>query len=362
MAARGPECYKPHMSKVILAPPGRAGAIEALWGEAGLSACFADNDLAALKLHVGEPGRTTSVRPSTAAALVRLMRSCGARPFLTDTAVLYASPRDNGVGHARVAHDQGFTLDAVGAPFIPADGLRGSDEMEIEVGGRHVEKAPIAAAIVEARSMLVLSHATGHLATGFGGALKNLGMGCCSKKGKLAQHHGQTPRIDADACTACGTCAEWCPEGAIAVEEHASIDASTCIGCGECIATCLEGAVTFDWQIKGVELSERIVEHAAAVVRGKPGRIAYVTVAEGITKDCDCIGKAQEPVVPDVGVLASLDPVTIDQAVHDLIRERAGRTLEDASYPRHDGTVQMRYAEQMGLGSRTYTLVELPAV
>jgi uncharacterized Fe-S center protein len=356
------------MSKVYFAPSGAAGAaatraevIEALWNEAGLGACFAEHDLAALKLHVGEPGKATSVRPATAAALVRLMRACGARPFLTDTAVLYTSPRDNGVGHARVAHGNGFTPGAVGAPFIPADGLRGSEEMEIEVAGRHFERVAIASAVVEARSMLLLSHATGHLATGFGGALKNLGMGCCSKKGKLRQHHGQTPRIDPERCTACGTCAEWCPEGAIAVEEHASIDAATCIGCGECVAACLEGAVAFDWKIGGVELSERVVEHAAAVVRGKPGRIACVTVVESVTKDCDCIDKDQTPLLPDVGVLASLDPVAIDQAAHDLIASRAGRPLEDMSYPSRDGTVQMRYAEQMGLGSRTYTLVELPS-
>jgi uncharacterized protein len=355
------------MSKVYFAPStgerpvGQdTGVIEALWNEAGLGACFGENDLAALKLHVGEPGRTTQVRPASVAALVRLMGSCGARPFLTDTAVLYRSARDNGVGHARVAHEHGFTLEAVGAPFIPADGLRGSQEMQIEVDGRHFDTASIASVIVEARSMLVLSHATGHLGTGFGGALKNLGMGCCSKKGKLRQHHGHTPRIDPDACTACGTCAEWCPEGAITVDAHAAIDASSCIGCGECIATCLEGAVTFDWGIKGAQLSERIVEHAAAVVRDKPGRIAYVTVAESITKDCDCIGKAQEPVVPDVGVLASLDPVAIDQAAHDLVSRRAGRTLEQVSYPKLDGTAQMRYAEQMGLGSRTYELVEIP--
>ena len=352
------------MSKVFFTPSGGAGAaaaVEALWGEAGLGDCFAARDLAALKLHVGEPGNTTAVRPAVAAALVRLMRACGARPFLTDTAVLYKSPRDNGVGHARAAHDQGFTLEAVGAPFVPADGLRGSEEIEIEVAGRHFEKAAIASVIVEARSMLVLSHATGHLATGLGAALKNLGMGCCSKKGKLRQHHGQTPRIDPGECTACGTCAAWCPEDAIVVEDSASIDASTCIGCGECIATCLEGAVTFDWRMKGAELSERIVEHAAAVVRGKPGRIAYVTVAESITKDCDCLDRVQTPLVSDVGVLASLDPVAIDQATHDLIARQAGRRLEDMSYPRLDGTVQMRYAEQMGLGSRTYELVEVPA-
>jgi uncharacterized Fe-S center protein len=349
------------MSKVVLAPPG--GALEAriasLWSEAGLAGCFGRNDLAALKLHVGEPGRTTHVAPEVAAALAELMREAGARPFLTDTAVLYRSERSTGPGHAMVAHRHGFTTERTGAPFIPADGLRGSDEIEVEVRGRHFERASIAAAIVEARSMLVLSHATGHLGTGFGGALKNLGMGCASRKAKLRQHHGHGPRIDPDACTACGTCAQWCPTGSIEVGAHAVIDAGSCIGCGECIASCLEGAVEFDWRVNGAELSERIVEHAAAVVRGKPGRIAYVTVAERITKDCDCIPGTQRPIVDDIGILASLDPVAIDQACHDLIGRAAGRSLESMSYPGRDGTVQMRYAEQIGLGERSYTLETL---
>jgi uncharacterized Fe-S center protein len=331
--------------------------IETLWDRAGLAGVFEANDLAALKLHVGEPGTKTFVPPRLVAPLVRCIETAGAKPFLTDTAVLYRSPRDNGLGHARVAHEHGFDPTSVGAPFIPADGLNGADEIEIRVDGRHFENVAIASAIVQARSMLVLSHATGHLGAGYGGAIKNLGMGCCSKKAKLRQHHGQQPRIDGGRCVACSTCAQWCPSDAIVVEETASIDGAKCIGCGECIAACLEGAVDFDWGIMGRELQERVVEHAAAVVRGKPGRIGYVTVALDITKNCDCLGLDEQPIVEDIGILASVDPVAIDRAVLDLIRERAGRTLEDLTYPRHDAAIQVRYAEQLGLGDASVNLI-----
>jgi uncharacterized Fe-S center protein len=352
------------MSTVYLLPIDRqasdadtAAGLDALWRAAGLAEVFTAHDLAALKLHVGEPGTKTFVRPVIAANLVRLIAATGAEPFLTDTAVLYKSPRDNAVGHARVAAAHGFGADRVGAPFIPADGLHGADEIELEVNGRHYDTAAIATAIVQARSMLVLSHATGHLGVGFGGALKNLGMGCSSKKAKLRQHHGQQPRIDPDSCTACATCAEWCPSDAITVADTAEIDAAECIGCGECVAVCRDGAVHFDWGIMGRELSERIVEHAAALVRHKPDRLAYVTVAQAITKDCDCLGVAQEPLLDDVGILAARDPVAIDKAILDLVTERAGRTLEAMSYPGHDATLQMRYAAELGLGDLDYELV-----
>lgn len=352
------------MNKVYLAPAqksdpddGIARKIDLLWKSAGLENSFLKNELAALKLHVGEPGRTTFVPPRIVAPLVRCLQSAGTRPFLTDSAVLYKSPRDNGVTHTQVAHDHGFTIEKVGAPFLPADGLNGSDEEELPVDGKHFESVSIASAIVQARSMLVLSHATGHLATGFGGAIKNLGMGCSSKKAKLRQHFGQEPHINPEICTGCEACALSCPENAIVVDRTAAIGTARCIGCGSCIAACLEGAVQFDWEVMGGELQERVVEHALSIHRQKPGKIVYVTVAMEITKDCDCLNVVQDPVCDDIGILASTDPVAIDQAVLNLILERAGRRLESISYPDRDGSIQLEYAEKLGLGRRAHELV-----
>ena len=358
--------YKGRMSNVYFVKADRSDSdkvlarkIEKIWESSGAGECFQKNDLTALKLHVGEPGTKTYVSPAVVAPLVRCIRSAGARPFLTDTSVLYKSPRDNAVSHAHVAYDHGFTMERTGAPFIPTDGLNGSDEIEIEVNGRHYQTVAIATAAVQARSMLVLTHATGHLGTGFGGTLKNIGMGCSSKKGKLRQHHGQHPDIDADRCTACGTCAEWCPVDAITVDAAAKIDTSICIGCGECVAVCMDGAVRFGWGIEGGDLQERMVEHAAAVVRGKEGRLVCVTVAMNITKDCDCLGIDQEPLCDDIGILVSTDPVAIDEALLRLFRERTGQTLESVSYPEHDGTIQIRYAEELGIGSSDVEIVTI---
>ena len=333
--------------------------VTTLFKKAGLAAIFNPKDLTALKLHVGEPGTKTYVKPPVAAALVACLKKTGAVPFLTDTAVLYRSPRDTGVGHARVAHDHGFTLEAVGAPFIPADGILGADDVTVPIYGKHFEEVAVAAAVAQARSMLVLSHATGHLGTGFGGALKNIGMGCSSRKAKLSQHHGQAPRINTAACTACGACEAHCPTEAVTVTEKAHIDPDKCIGCGECIAMCRDAAVSFDWGVMGRELEERIVEHAFGTVKALAGRIAYITAAMEITKDCDCLGFDQPPLLPDIGFFASTDPTAIDKAVHDLIIERAGKSLEAMSYPKLDGTVQIQYAEKFGLGSATYELVRV---
>jgi len=323
-----------------------------LWRAARLACHFPTTGFTALKLHVGEPGTRTFVPPVVAKTLVALLRASGATPFLTDTSVLYKSARDNGIGHAEVAQRHGFGIEHVGAPFIPADGLVGGDAEEIPVNGKHFEAVSIASAILRARALLVLSHATGHLGTGFGGALKNLGMGCASKKGKLRQHHGQQPRIDPALCQACGICVQWCPTDSIQVEEAAQITPETCIGCGECIAACPEDAVTFDWSVMGAQLQERIVEHAAGVLSGKEDNTVFFTAAFNMTKNCDCFGVIEQPVTPDIGVLASRDPVAIDQAVLDLVLERTGSRFESMTFPQHDATVGLRYAEQLGLGER----------
>lgn len=331
---------------------------KALFEAAGLARAFKAHDVTALKLHVGEPGTKTFISPSVVRALVDCLKGNGIRPFLTDTSVLYRSPRDDAVGHLEVAAGHGFTLQNVGAPFIPADGLLGKDAVSIPIFEKHFEEVSIASAIAQARSMLVVTHVTGHLGTGFAGVLKNLGMGCSSKKAKLSQHSGQQCRINASRCIACGACALNCPSDAITVEAAAVIDNALCIGCGECIAVCQEDAVEFSWSQMGHELEERIVEHAVGVVRQKGDAIGYFTVATNITKDCDCLGLDQRPLLPDIGYLASFDPVALDCAAYDLIVERAGRTLESMSYPKRDGAHQLAYAESLGLGSRRYELIE----
>ncbi|MFH1277513.1 MAG: DUF362 domain-containing protein [Candidatus Eisenbacteria bacterium] len=345
------------MSEVYYAPGKRSDSnrettrkVDVLWEAARLGDCFGRLDLTAIKLHVGEPGKTTFVRPVVARALVERLRIVGARPFLTDTCVLYKSPRNNGVGHARVASNHGFSIEQTGAPFLPADGLSGEEEVEMEAGGKHFKTVSIAAGIARARSMLVLSHATGHLATGFGGALKNVGMGCATRKAKLRMHFGRQPDISPDLCDGCGECAAACPEEAIAIDGTAAIDMDRCIGCGACVARCVRDAVAFDWTVSGIELQERIVEHAAAVIRARPKKIVYVTSATSITKDCDCLGSPQEPVCEDIGILASWDPVAIDDAILRMIEERSGKTLESMTYPLHDARAQIRYAVKMGLG------------
>ena len=334
--------------------------VTSLFDASGMASIFRAKDITALKVHVGEPGTQTYLRPAAAAALVACLKRIGVQPFLTDTSVLYKSPRDTGIGHFVVAEEHGFGLSSVGAPFIPADGILGKDDVSVQIFGKHFEEVSIAAAVAQSRSMMVLTHATGHLGTGFGGTLKNLGMGCSSRKAKLSQHHGQAPHIDAAACTACGVCEPHCPSNAITVSTAAVIDTDKCIGCGECVARCRDDAVAFDWGVMGKELEERIVEHAAGVIKALNGHIGYVTAALDITKDCDCLGVRQKPLLPDIGFLASHDPTALDKAVHDLIIERAGRTLESMSYPKHDGTVQIQYAEQMGLGSSKYSLVKVP--
>lgn len=357
------------MNRVYFSPtphqkdPSLITRVEKLWKESELEQVIEKNDLTALKLHVGEPGNVTHVSPEIARALVGCIHCGGATPFLTDTAVLYKSPRDNGATHATVAATHGFGIDRVGASFIPADGLLGDDEVELDLGAhgtgaKHYKKVAIASAIVKARSMIVLTHLTGHLGAGLGGALKNLGMGCSSKKAKLSQHYGQIPVINEESCTVCGTCEDMCPSGAIRMGKNcAQIDSQKCIGCGECIAICRDGAVEFDWTIMGPELQERIVEHAFAVWKSKKNRIGYVTVAENITKDCDCLDLVQKPIVGDIGILASRDPVAIDRAVLDLVRQKSGSSLEKMTYPKLDASLQLRHAAKLGMGSGDYELI-----
>jgi hypothetical protein len=340
---------------------GWPAAVDRLLDEADLDALAARNDHVAIKVHTGEPGVATALPPEVAGVVARRLRSRGALPFFTDTAVLYASRRATGPGHAEVAAENGFTLARAGAVFVPADGLLGNLEVEVPIGGRHFAQVGVAETIAHVGAVVVVSHATGHLLAGFGATLKNLGMGCASRKGKLLQHCDTKPFVKDGRCEACGVCVEHCPGGALAqlADGRARLDETACTGCGECLARCACGAIGFRWDTGSAALQEKMVEHALGVTRVVGKRLLYLVGIVDITKHCDCMTPGSERVSPDVGFAMSTDPVALDQAVLDLVADRAGTRLDRLAWPELDGDVQLAYAQEMGLGRRAYSLVEV---
>ncbi len=336
-------------------------AVSALLDRTGLLDFAGRNDRIAIKIHVGEPGGTMPLPPEVAGAVASRLRARGAFPFFTDSAVLYSGRRSNGIGHTEVAVERGFTMERAGAVFLPADGMAGNLEVEIPIEGRHYASVGVAEAVAQANGAVLVSHATGHLAAGFGATLKNLGMGCSSRKGKLLQHSDTKPFVKEEECASCGLCIEHCPTGAIAFgpEGRARIDEALCTGCGECLAHCRPGAVAFRWDAAPATLQEKMVEHALGTVRALKGNLVYLLGIVDLTRHCDCWSPGSERVAADVGFAASTDPVALDQSVLDLVRESAGTPLDRLAWPKIDGEVQLAHAEKIGLGSRKYTLVEV---
>ncbi len=342
-------------------PASWPAAVDRLLDATDLDALAARDDRVAIKIHTGEPGLATALPPEIAGAVARRLRSRGALPFFTDTAVLYASRRATGPGHAEVAAEHGFTLERAGAVFVPADGVLGNLEVDVPVGGRHFASVGVAEAIAHAGAAVVVSHATGHLLSGFGATLKNLGMGCASRKGKLLQHCDTKPFVKDGRCEACGLCVEHCASGALTLiaDGRARIDEAACTGCGECLVRCACGAIGFRWDTGSAALQEKMVEHALGVARAIGPRVLYLVGIVDVTKHCDCMSPGSERVAPDVGFAISTDPVALDQAVLDLVAARAGTPLDRLAWPELDGGVQLAYAEELGLGRRAYTLVEI---
>jgi uncharacterized Fe-S center protein len=335
----------------------------------GLPAKFKKGHLVAIKLHFGERGNTAYIRPVFVRHIVEMIRQTGAHPFLTDTNTLYVGDRTNSAAHIERAILNGFDFAVTGAPIIIADGLRGESAVKIEIDGRHLSEVSIAREIASADGLVVLSHFKCHELTGFGGALKNVGMGCASREGKLAQHSQCAPKVSPEKCTACGECALYCPANAISVEGSAVIDGKLCTGCSHCIAVCPEGTIKVQWNESASNVQEKMVEHLKGALRGKEGRTLYVNFINQVTPLCDCYGHSDTPIVPDVGILASTDPVAIDQASVDLVNAQEGfRNSALTSghapgcdkfrgvHPVIDWEVQLDYAEVLGLGSREYRI------
>ena len=317
-------------------------------------------DMVAVKVHVGEKNNTTHIKPELAAAAVKMSTAAGAQAFITDTATLYKGERENAIKHTVHAYRHGFHVRRTGAPFLPVDGLSGSDEVEVTVNGELHEKVGVAGQILLADAMVVISHATGHMGSGIGAAIKNVGMGLSSRAGKMRQHSSITPEVVADKCENCGKCRKWCPTDAISEVEGVSyIAREICIGCGECIAVCRYGAVKYDFAIESAVLQKSMAEHAAGDVNHFGPKAVYVNVLADMTKNCDCLNRRQKKAVTDIGVLASTDIVAIDQATVDLTARAHGSDLAAKFHPTLDPVIQIAHAEKLGMGKRTYRLQEV---
>jgi hypothetical protein len=231
--------------------------------------------------------------------------------------------------------------------------------MEVKIAdGELFTSVNIARDIVASDALVVVSHATGHIVTGAGACIKNLGMGCASRKGKRAQHCSMKPQIISQQCVSCGTCIRWCPENAIAETNDGAIviDSDRCIGCGECLAVCRSDAVSIDWSTDSAIVQKRMAEHALGAVLSKREKCIYINALIDMTTECDCMGKRQHPAIGDIGFLLSTDPVAIDQATFDLTAQKSGKSLAEISFPNLDASIQLSHGEKIGLGKRAYTL------
>lgn len=315
-------------------------------------------NLVAIKTHFGEKGTNGYVRPVYLSMIGELIKRKGAVPFLTETSTLYSGKRTNAAEHKELAYDHGFTYEETGLPIVMADGLLGDEEIEVDIPGQIYKRVKIAALIAKVQALIMVSHFTGHLVSGFGGALKNMGMGCASRRGKLNQHSTAKPSIKKKNCTGCGECVKWCPQAAIAlVDDTAVIDRGKCIGCAECLAVCRFEAVGYNWSETYVHLQEKITEHALGVAEAKKGKIIYINFLNRITRDCDCMG-GFKPIAPDIGVLICSDPVAIDAASLDLVEERTGNKLSGLAYD-IPYQIQIEHARKISFGNPEYELIEL---
>ena len=352
--------------------------LQRLIRRAGIGEIDMENKMVAIKIHFGEPGNLSYLRPNYAKAVADVIKDLGGRPFLTDCNTLYVGRRKNALDHIDAAYENGFTPFSTGCNVIIADGLKGTDDVEVPVvGGELIKSAKIGRAIMDADVFITLSHFKGHESTGFGGCLKNIGMGCGSRAGKMEQHNSGKPTVDHEVCRGCHICARNCAHGAISFGEDgkASIDHNKCVGCGRCLGACNFDAIYNENSSANDELNKKIAEYSKAVVDGRPN--FHINLVIDVSPYCDCHAENDAPIIPDVGMFASFDPVALDQACADACNKMPvmpGSLLDDEMHAEHfcdhhdhfsntspetNWKVCLEHAEKIGLGSRKYELIKV---
>jgi Uncharacterized Fe-S center protein len=301
-----------------------------------------------LKVHFGEKGNTTYIESKNFKGILEYFKERKIESAFMETNVLYKGQRTTSENHIKLALDHGFTE----LPIVIADGDHGENYEEIEINKKNFKKCKIGREYAKQKQVMIISHFKGHALAGFGGAIKQLAMGCASRGGKLAQHANSVPKISFFKCKACGACAKNCPEQAIVMESKAKIIKDKCVGCAACMTTCSFGAVSNSWLASlSKNFNERLAEYAYAAAKDKNN--IYITYAFNITRHCDCDGHKMKPIAKDIGVFASTDPVALDQACLDLLDKNSGKTVF------RRGRYTLEYAEKIGLGNRKYELVEI---
>jgi uncharacterized Fe-S center protein len=310
-----------------------------------------------VKMTIGDENNTGFLKPEIVRVLVDYLRAAGAKPFVFDTNVIYKGKRQNAVDHLNLAYSKGFTPDNLGCPYIIADSVFGTDSRIRKVDFRNVKEIRIPSLVGVLDDLIVLSHVTGHIMSGYAGSIKNVAMGMASRAGKQAQHSSVRPVIQQKNCTLCRCCMEICPVSAITEKnEKASIHSKTCIGCGECISACKFDAVKINWKEDANIFAERMAEYAAGIL-ALIKRKVFINFAFDITEECDCISGDDPKVAEDAGIFASQDILAVDKACFDSITAGGDVFSRDGSITTH--THQFRYAGDIGLGSLDYLITEL---
>ena len=341
---------------------------------AGMGDIDFQDKFVAIKLHFGEPGNLAFLRPNWARTVADFVKERGGKPFLTDCNTLYVGGRKNALDHMDSAMLNGFNPMTTGCQIIIADGLKGSDEVEVPVaGGEYVKNAKIGRAVMDADVFISLTHFKGHETAGFGGCLKNIGMGCGSRAGKMEQHNAGKPHVAEKYCIGCGQCRRVCAHGAPIIENgKAHIDHDKCVGCGRCIAVCPKDAVQINWDESTTNLNYKIAEYTKAVVDGRP--CFHISLVIDVSPNCDCHSENDMAIVPNVGMFASFDPVALDMACVDAVNaqtplrgsaaddEHAKAHVHDHFQRLHPDTNWrscLEHGEKIGIGTREYELIKI---